>query len=203
MEPVHTNQNFHVYKNTQEPDITVSGEFSVQNQKEGLYALASIHFLRSVSKMNFGQNDPNAGTPPPILLFNAYGPFLFNNLPVIVKSVTFDFSSEVDYVQVNITGQNNVTSTIPGVPGTPDLPLLDGRRDNGSYTPIIPGKPAIPSKQVTQNKPWVVWLPSMFKLSISISPQFTPNTLRTRFNLPSYINGVYNSGGPTNQGDFI
>lgn len=208
MAPVHANQDFYVYSRTPAPDITVDGDFTVQNQQEGQYAMACIHFLRTMSKMNFGQTDPNAGTPPPILLFNAYGPFIFNNVPVIVKSFNFSMPNDVDYVQVGLNSASSTSST-PGVSAVPAVTVSPGQAGYNAATmqgptQISAGIAAVAGKTtLSAGKPFNVWLPSMFKISVTIAPQHTPSVLRTRFNLPNYVNGVYNPNGPNNQSDFI
>ena len=97
---VHSNQEFLSYTRTKAPQITVSGQFVVQNSFEASYALACIHFLRTVVKMSFGQQSQNPGTPPPVLILSAYGEYMFNEVPVIVQAYTVDFSKDVDYIQV-------------------------------------------------------------------------------------------------------
>lgn len=97
---VHTNQEFLSYTRTKSPVISVSGEFIVQNSYEASYALACVHFLRTIVKMSFGQDSQNPGTPPPILIFSAYGTYMFPEVPVIVQAYSVDFPSDVDYIQV-------------------------------------------------------------------------------------------------------
>ena len=100
----HVNQEFKAYSNTQAFHFTCSGPFTVQNEREKQYALACIHFLRTNSKMNFGVQGgwTYRGTPPPILKFSAWGPLMFNDLPVIIESFTIDLPAEVDYLQSNL-----------------------------------------------------------------------------------------------------
>jgi len=127
----HANQDFHIYSRTPAVNIGVTGEFTVQNQQEGAYALAAIHFLRTMAKMNFGETDPQAGTPPPVLLFNAYGAFMFKDVPVIVKDFNVEFPQDVDYVQVTVSGVQTTTTTTPGrsintlITATPLPPLAE------------------------------------------------------------------------------
>lgn len=97
---VHTNQDFYAYTKTPSVKLTCEGEFTVQNQTEGLYALACIHFLRTMTKMYFGQGN-HLGTPPPILLFDAYGDYIFNKLPVIVTQFNAGFPKDIDYVPIS------------------------------------------------------------------------------------------------------
>ena len=98
-DPVHSNQELHAYQRTRAPVISITGEFTSQNQYEASYSLAAFHFCRVVSKMAFGQSR-NAGTPPPILLLSAYGEYMFSDVPVILTSFSIGLPKEVDYVQV-------------------------------------------------------------------------------------------------------
>jgi hypothetical protein len=98
----HTNQEFYAYARTNAVKLTCDGEFSVQNQEEGKYVLACLHFLRTITKMYFGQGG-NLGTPPPILLFDAYGQYMFNRLPVIVTSFAANMPKDVDYVPIDVS----------------------------------------------------------------------------------------------------
>jgi hypothetical protein len=99
MDPVHANQEFHAYVRTKAPTITVTGKFTAQNATEASYCLAAVHFCRVVSKMAFGQSQ-QAGTPPPILLFSAYGEYMFNDIPVIMTNFSISLPEDVDYVNV-------------------------------------------------------------------------------------------------------
>jgi hypothetical protein len=107
---VHSNTDYPSYTRSPSVTLNVTGKFTVQNQVEGAYALAVIHFLRTVSKSYFGETDAGqgkAGLPPPVLLFDAYGPFLFNRLRVILKSHTWSFDETMDTISVSI-GSNVV-----------------------------------------------------------------------------------------------
>lgn len=102
---VHTNYDFNAYTRTPSASISVSGKFTVQNQLEGQYAVAVLHFLRTVSKMYFGEQDSDsgkgpAGLPPPTLLFSGYGTYMFNDLRVILKSHNYSFDDSVDMVDI-------------------------------------------------------------------------------------------------------
>lgn len=102
---VHTNGSVAAYQRTPNIELTVSGKFTVQNRREGLYALAAIHFLRTASKMYFGEQDgAKAGLPPPILLFSGYGTYMFNDLRVVLKSHSFPYEENVDTVNVQTAG---------------------------------------------------------------------------------------------------
>jgi len=96
----HTNYDYFAYQRTSSPSATVTGVFGAHTQEEAEYMMAAIHFLRVVTKSNFGASDPNKGTPPPKLAFSAYGDAMFNRTPVYVRTVAFGLDQDVDYVAV-------------------------------------------------------------------------------------------------------
>lgn len=79
--------------------------FTSQNKKEAEYTLACIHFLRSISKSHFGDSDDNKGLPPPQVLLDGYGTYMFNGLSVVVTSFNVDLNNSVDYVGVDLDGE--------------------------------------------------------------------------------------------------
>lgn len=100
VELVHANGDINAYSRTPSISIGVTGKFTVQNQREGEYLIAVLHFLRVVSKMHFGEQDPNAGLPPPVLNFSGYGPYMFRSLKCVLKSHSYSLEDTVDYVDI-------------------------------------------------------------------------------------------------------
>ena len=97
--PVHSNYTQYYYKNSSVGPISVSGKFTVQNEKEGMIFLGIQHLLRSLTKMRFG-SDKNAGSPPPVCRLDAYGDYMINNVPVVVASFKVEMPNSVDYISV-------------------------------------------------------------------------------------------------------
>jgi hypothetical protein len=110
IDTAHTNYPFYAYKNSQIDDITITGQFTVQDEMEGLYWLAAVHFLRTATKMYFGQG-PNIGNPPPICTLNGYGDFVYNNVSCVIKSFNVQLEKDVDYISVRM---NNAPSSHGG-----------------------------------------------------------------------------------------
>ena len=94
----HTNYAYWAYKNSKIDNITVIGKFTQNTSWEADYLVGAIHFLRSVTKMHFGEADPKAGTPPPVLEFSAMGDEMYNKVPVIVTNFSTNFEDVYDYV---------------------------------------------------------------------------------------------------------
>lgn len=100
---VHTNYSFYTYRNTPSPMLQIAAEFTSTTVEEHAYTLQSLHFLRSVTKMYYGvgQQQPAAGTPPPVLRFNSHGTQIFNNVPVVVGNFATTFDPNVDMIEIN------------------------------------------------------------------------------------------------------
>ena len=96
--PTHSNYNTPAYSKSKVSDITITAEFTANDSEEASYALAVIHFFRTVTKMFYGNDGALNGSPPPILSLRGYGKYMFNNVPVVCKSAGITLPKEVDYV---------------------------------------------------------------------------------------------------------
>jgi hypothetical protein len=98
IDPTHNNYPFQAYKNSQVDEISISGIFPVENETDAAYWLAGTTFFKTATKMFFGKGT-NAGNPPIICQLSGYGPHIFENVPVVVKSFTVDFPTDVNYIK--------------------------------------------------------------------------------------------------------
>lgn len=108
----HSNMDILSYNRTPSVTLNIAGKFTAQNQREGQYVVAVLHYLRTVSKMYFGTQDAEnglAGLPPPILILDGYGNHMFNNLRCVVKSHAYTLDESSDYVDVYMNGGATVT----------------------------------------------------------------------------------------------
>ena len=115
MSLLHTNYAFPTYQNSQVDPIAVAGSFPVQSIEEGQYWVAAVHYLRSVSKMHYGETS-DKGAPPPMVKLNGYGDFVFNNVPCVVTNFTVDLQNGVDYIKVPLLSNTGNTSEFTYVP---------------------------------------------------------------------------------------
>lgn len=114
LELMHTNYQTNAYNRTQVQSIQLQAKFTSQTDIWAKYNVAVIHFLRTVTKMRFGEKDTLRGAPPPVLNFSAYGDYIFKNVPVLVKSFQITLPDDVDYMETNISEGN--LSKIHAVP---------------------------------------------------------------------------------------
>ena len=116
MQPVHTNYPFYNYQNSAVDAITVSGDFFIETNDDAEYWIAAVTFLRTLTKMFYGDNGSNTGNPPPIVKFNGYGEYVFKNVPCVVTSFNVDLPQDVDYMKTTISGAE--AGETEGAPGT-------------------------------------------------------------------------------------
>ena len=108
--PTHTNYPYNAYENSQVDAITLNGEFYKENQNDALYWIACLHFLRSATKMFYGDSNP-LGNPPVVCRLNGYGKHVLNNIPVVITNFTTDLPTDVDYIQTTCAGRVNYVPT--------------------------------------------------------------------------------------------
>lgn len=99
--PTHSNYPFPIYENSSVDQFTITGEFTVENAEEGKYWIAANHYLRSITKMAYGESSL-PGTPPPVVKLNGYGDFVFRDVPVVIEQYNITLANDVDYIRVPI-----------------------------------------------------------------------------------------------------
>lgn len=104
----HANYSQYSYKNSVVDDITISGEFSCETATDGAYWIAATTFFKTATKMFFGQGDL-AGNPPIICNLTGYGSYVFDKVPVIIKSFSVDFPEDVNYIRCDPFGNSHST----------------------------------------------------------------------------------------------
>lgn len=117
----HSNYNVNFYKNSSLGNFRVTAKFTVQNDTDALFYLATMHMLRSLTKMKWG-TDTDAGAPPPVCRFSAYGDYMIQNVPVAVAQFTTELPTEVDYYAID--DSINASSVAYGLFGTNFIPTL-------------------------------------------------------------------------------
>lgn len=127
--PTHSNFPFQAFKNSDPGSIELQAPFAVEDSAQALYWIACLHYLRSASKM-FSGSDPKAGNPPPIVMLNGYGNYVFKNVPVVITGFTCTLPQDVDYIACDVVGSaaGNIAGIADSVGGLADAigDTLDG-----------------------------------------------------------------------------
>ena len=160
----HSNYPFYAYENSEASSFTCIGDFPVQNFQDARAWVATLQFLRTVTKMFFGRST-NQGNPPPVLRFNAYGDHVFKNVPVVVTNFSVELTQGVDYISTK-DGEFNQQGI--------DRGLGDGIDDD-----LLATK-------------YTSWAPAMSMFNVQLQPVYSRSALKN-FNLQDFVKGNQNN----------
>lgn len=190
----HSNYRGYFYQNSYVDAITVNASFTAQSTADAQYVLAVIHFFRSVTKMFYGQ-DPQRGSPPPLVFLSGLGDYQFNNHPCLVQQFNYTLPADVDYISSGTPNnlglnlqplQNLYSTTLNAV--SPTLTRL-----GASFLP--PGAmAALPAPlQGLLNNP--TYVPSKIDIVLTLLPVQSRKQVSTQFSLQGFANGQLLKGG--------
>jgi hypothetical protein len=94
----HSNYKGYFYEGSDIAPITLTGTFTAQNEVEAAYVQSAVMFLRAVTKMRFGKNDPKAGQPPTLVRLSGYGSFYMPAVTCVVTQFSHTMPEDVDYI---------------------------------------------------------------------------------------------------------
>ena len=201
----HSNYKGYYYQGSSVDAVTLSCPFTAQSTKEADYLLAVIHFFKSVTKMFYGQ-DPQRGTPPPLVYLTGLGEYQFNEHPCVVSSFTYTLPTDVDYIRArspNINNSNMLNqrqasngSTVGTTWGGGILGPLLGGAINRLANAGLPkgGKTTQPAPaSFGLNSP--TYVPTKIELSITLLPIQSRKQQSQQFSLKQYANGDLLKGG--------
>ena len=202
----HSNYKGQFYQSSSVGDIVIRGTFTAQDTKEASYMLAVIHFFRSVTKMFYGQ-DPEAGTPPPLVYLSGLGQYQFNNHPCVVTNFTYNLPTDVDYIRAN--GFNNIglnmsnrrnQSSGPGPGGSLGavVAILNRLKNAGlkpGGTTEVPNSSTVNQNVTNQNSINSTYVPTKMEISVTLTPIQTRSQVSQQFSLKNFANGDLLKGG--------
>ena len=160
----HSNYPFQAYQNSQVDQMNIIGEFPVQNSEDAKHWIATVQFLRGITKMFFGGDNANPlkGNPPPILFLNGYGQHMFSNVPVVVNSFNVELRSGIDYISTK--GKAYVPPAGPAIDPTGMLPQV-------------------------RNDETTTYAPTLSNISVLITPIYSRESIGKNFNLRDFFAG--------------
>lgn len=187
---VHSNYKVYQYSNSSIDSISITCEFTAQDEYEANYLLAVIHFFRSATKMFYGQDqNPRRGTPPPLCYIYGMGSYQFAGQPLAISGFNYNLPNNVDYIQTTVGGTNPSTAAATNPP------------DRTAGTGVSPGGVPPPPQFAPIAEPnSVSWVPSKIQLSVSCVPMMSRNQVSNEFSFEKYatgtlLNGVYSQTG--------
>ena len=184
---VHNNYPYYAYQNSQVDSMTINGNFPVMNKTDGQNWLATVHFLRTVTKMYYGRGD-NQGNPPPVCKLNGYGEHVFQNVPVIITNFTVDLRADVDYIPVSVTSTKTETLVEGGEIKIEELAPIaktPGYGSNLSHNGIKKYGPIASQVEVDG----ITYVPTDSMITVQCVPVYSRNKISNAFNLKDFAAG--------------
>lgn len=196
---VHTNYTFQAYKSSEPGTISITAPMYVEDPEQGLYWIAMVHYLRSLTKM-FSGADPKAGNPPPVIMLNGYGNYVFKNVPVVVKKMSVSLAADCDYIGVEVFGSaageiQGITDSIGGLSDSLGsvIPGIGGV--TGAIGSIAGGVGQVAGLLGTfgiggKTSGGISRVPTKSQFQIELTPVYSRDSVR-KFSLDRFVTGGY------------
>lgn len=200
--PTHSNYQHYFYKGSKVGEVVMTATFTAQDTAEANYLLAVIHFLKSASKMFYGQ-DPERGSPPPLLFLTGLGDYQFNEAPCVISQFNYVLPNDVDYIRANVSqiraGQtlqtdlrnknngsalNTWSASINRLLTTPGLFV-------GAENPTS----TLSSQTANLSRENATYVPTKLEMTITLLPVQNRLQVSEGFSLKQYANGSLIKGG--------
>jgi len=179
-ELTHSNYKGYFYQGSKVENLIITATFTAQDRAEANYMLAAMHFLRSATKMFYGQDDSKRGVPPPILFLTGLGEFQFKNHPCALTMVNYNLETDVDYIAAGSmqTPPPRKTSTSARV----NKSLAKGAR-------IITGRSEPEANDPIEVHDDVTYVPTKIIINFTAIPIQTRDQVSNEFSLEKYASG--------------
>ena len=166
----HSNFPFQAYQNSQIDALNIIGEFPVQNQQDAQHWVATVNFLRTVTKMFFGKDDDTGlkGNPPPILHLSGYGDHMFQKVPVILNSFNVELRSGIDYIST--------------------------KQESTPFQTVRPNPHFDINSADAQS-----WAPTLSNISVLVTPVYSRDSIKN-FSMKDFVQGKLNGKGENEVG---
>ncbi len=189
---IHSNYRVYQYSNSSVDNVTITCDFTAQDDSEANYLLAVIHFFRSMTKMFYGQDEnPRRGTPPPLCYLFGMGNFQFSGHPLAITNFSYNLPNDVDYIKT-VSNSAEVSAS----PAQQNPSRLPPEVATGGTYPA----PDFSSSQSELGETLVTWVPTKIQLAITCVPMMSRNQVSNNFSLRDYaegklLNGINRPGG--------
>lgn len=201
----HSNYTFYNYSGSSVDQVMITCDFTAQDTQEANYLLAVIHFFRSATKMFYGKDeDPKAGTPPPLCYLYGYGQFQFSAHPLVISGFTFSLPDDCDYIRAGVGSTqiavpNSVPQPITSNSGNTRQARLSQGSQSGTGQTLVPGGNLSPTS-LQDNKGFnsvipsgtedPTYVPTKIQLQIMCLPIVSRYDVANKFSLDQYASGA-------------
>jgi hypothetical protein len=192
----HSNYRGYFYQNSYIDVINLRATFTAQDTAEANYLLAVITFLKSVTKMFYGQDSAALrGSPPPLTYLTGLGEYQFNEHPCLVQQFNYNLPADVDYIRAGsglingtdlVNQRNRQNSSTFGIVGVATR-LASAFLTKGAVpSPLAPTTLGL-------NRP--TYVPTKMEIQLTLLPVQSRQQVSKQFSLKNFANGNLIKGG--------
>jgi hypothetical protein len=190
----HSNYRGYFYKNSYVDAINLKATFTAQDTADANYLLAVITFLKSVTKMFYGQ-DAQRGAPPPVVYLTGLGDYQFREHSCLVSQFTYTLPDNVDYIRAG--SPNNVGLNLTSIRDRQSVATNSifgslNRLANAFLTKGAITGPAAPPT-LGLNRP--TYVPTKMDISLTLLPIQSRQQVSKQFSVKEFANGNLIKGG--------
>ena len=186
---VHSNYRGYFYTGSKVENIIITATFTANNVEEANYMLATMHFLRTATKMFYGQ-DQKRGMPPPIMFLSGLGEYQFNNHPCALTMFQYNLPTDVDYIPC---GKPSGIAPPPTPKrenySTPEARLRGGECTIGGEYPHDGPVDAATGERTRIPYTKATYVPTQISLNFTMIPIQTRDQISKEFSLKDYATG--------------
>ena len=198
--PTHSNYQHYFYKGSSVQTVQLQADFTAQDTVEAEYLLAVIHFLKSASKMFYGQ-DAQRGSPPPLLYLTGLGEYQFNESPCVISEFNYNLPNDVNYIRArsrHIDRTDNLQYSKPLATSATNGSFSSLNRLRTAVTNALnggPGPELQPGADAYRPSPGNLgskgasYVPTKMSMTINLLPIVSRKQVSQQFSLREYANG--------------
>jgi hypothetical protein len=190
----HSNYRGYFYQNSYVDAISLTATFTAQGTAEANYLLAVIHFLRSATKMFYGQ-DAERGAPPPLTYLTGLGEYQFNEHACLIQNFNYTLPADVDYIRAGSANQVGLDLSNQRDRQSVSTNSLFGGLNRLAAALLTKG--AIPSPfappTLGLNNP--TYVPTKMEIQLTLLPVQSRQQVSKQFSVKSFANGNLIKGG--------
>lgn len=188
--------DYFAFSKRNSPMLSVTATYTAQNKLEARYVLGVLHFLRAITMNYYGrQNGDLRGVNPPTLLFSAYGPYMYDRVPMLIRNVSFGLDQDVDYVSCGTDFADPISSSGVRDPGyglytSSDVERFEnaGMNETGGYGSDYQGGTF---DRNLEDKIAQSYVPAVLGMFMELVYAPTPAKMRDNFDLERFKSGQY------------
>lgn len=190
----HSNYRGYFYKNSYVDAINLKATFTAQDTNDANYLLAVITFLKSATKMFYGQ-DAQRGAPPPVLYLSGLGDYQFREHPCLISQFQYNLPDNVDYIRAG--SPNNVGLNLTSIRDRQSVATnsIFGSLNRLAAAFLTKGAITNPPAPPTLGLNRPTYVPTKIDINLTLLPVQSRQQVSKQFSVKEFANGNLIKGG--------